>query len=282
MTGSAAPATPAEGGGALATAVSWLFVPATHPERFGKAVGSGADAVVVDLEDSVPAGAKAHARANLARSWPGYADVPVVVRVNATGTADIADDLSVCRDLSPAAVVLPKAETGGDVDAVAEATGVPVLPLIESARGLVNLAGIAGSPRTSRLLFGSIDLALDLGVTDDAALGPSRSDMVRWSAACRLPRPVDGVSTAIGDTDVVARDAARARGWGFAAKLCIHPAQIPVVHAAFAPSADEVSWARRVLGVEHDGAATVDGEMIDRPVMERARRIVREAERAER
>lgn len=266
----------------LATAVSWLFVPASHPERFAKAVHSGADVVVIDLEDSVAADAKTAARTNLLNAWPDDATIPVVVRVNASHTAEIGDDLAACRELSPAAVVLSKTETAEDVRAAAEASRAPVLPLIESARGLVNLPHIAAAAPAVRLLFGSIDLALDLGVTDDAALGPSRSDMVRWSVACALPSPVDGVSTAIRDTKVVTRDAVRAKGWGFGAKLCIHPVQVPLVHAAFAPGDGELRWARRVLAVEHDGAATVDGEMVDRPIVERARRIVRQAGRAAR
>ncbi|MGW0792818.1 HpcH/HpaI aldolase/citrate lyase family protein [Streptomyces sp. NPDC002911] len=266
--------------GLLSTAVSWLFVPASRPERFAKAVGSGAHVVVIDLEDSVTADGKAGARANLRDAWPGDTGVPVVVRVNGSRTAEIADDLAVCRELSPAAVVLPKAESAAEVRAAAEESGAAVLPLIESARGLVNLPEIAVAPACVRLLFGSVDLALDLGTSDDAALDSSRSDLVRWSAAAGLPAPVDGVSTALRDTAVVTREATRAKGWGFGGKLCIHPAQIPLVRAAFAPSDVEVSWARRVLAVGHDGAATADGEMIDRPIVERARRIAREAERA--
>ncbi|AXB44708.1 HpcH/HpaI aldolase/citrate lyase family protein [Amycolatopsis albispora] len=262
--------------GALATAVSWLFVPATKPERFTKATASGADVVIIDLEDAVAAADKAAARAALRAHWPPDPPVPVVVRINAIGTPEAADDLALCRELSPAAVVVPKAESAEDLRAV----GGPVLPLIESARGLVNLAEIAGAEPVVRLLFGSIDLALDLGVTDDAALGPARSDLVRWSVVSSLPAPVDGVTTAIRDTEAVTSDAAHAKGWGFGGKLCIHPVQIPLVHAAFAPSAEEVAWARRVLAVGLEGAASVDGEMIDRPVVERARRIVREAERA--
>ncbi|MBN6033984.1 CoA ester lyase [Amycolatopsis sp. 195334CR] len=260
----------------LTTAVSWLFVPATRPERFAKATASGADAVIIDLEDAVAEADKATAREALRAHWPADSPVPVVVRVNAAGTPEAAADLALCRELSPAAVVLPKAESARDVLAV----GGPVLPLIETARGLVNLAEIAAAEPVVRLLFGSIDLALDLGVTDDAALDPSRSDLVRWSVVSSLPAPVDGVSTAIRDTEVVTRDATRAKGWGFGGKLCIHPVQVPLVHAAFAPSAAEVDWARRVLAVDLDGAASLDGEMIDRPVVERARRIVREAERA--
>lgn len=273
MTGTAA-------GGALATAVSWLFVPASRPDRFAKAGRSGAHAVVIDLEDGVAADGKAEARANVREAWPGDPGVPVVVRVNGSRTAEIAEDLAVCRAVSPAAVVLPKAETAADVRAAAEASGAGVLPLIESARGLVNLPGIAASPACLRLLFGSVDLALELGVSDDAALGPSRSDLVRWSAVSGLPAPVDGISTAIRDTAAVTRGAVAAKGWGFGGKLCIHPAQVPLVHAAFAPGDDEVRWARRVLSSGHEGAAAADGEMIDRPIVERARRIVREAERA--
>ncbi|GAA2098552.1 CoA ester lyase [Streptomyces albiaxialis] len=266
---------------ALRTAVSWLFVPASRPERFAKAVGSGAQAVVIDLEDAVsPDGdGKARARAALRDAWPGAAGVPVVVRVNGARTPEHTADLAACRALAPAAVVLPKAESAEQVRAAAEASGVPVLPLIESARGLVRLAEITAGPSCVRLLFGGVDLALDLGVSDDAALDASRADLVRWSAAAGLPAPVDGVSTALRDTAAVTREAARAKGWGFGGKLCVHPAQIPPVHAAFAPGEDEVRWARRVLAVGQDGAAVADGEMIDRPVVERARRIVREAER---
>ncbi|MFC4000114.1 HpcH/HpaI aldolase/citrate lyase family protein [Prauserella oleivorans] len=267
-------------GDRLSTAVSWLFVPASRPERFAKACASGADVVVIDLEDAVAADAKTEARATLLRDWPTDAGVPVVVRVNGVRTAESAADLAACSELAPAAVVLPKAESAEDVHTAAEASGVPVLPLVESARGLVGLAGIAAADGVVRLLFGSVDLALDLGVTDDAALDTARADLVRWSAACGLPQPVDGVSTAIRDAGTVTRESRRAKAWGFGGKLCIHPSQVRLVHAAFAPGEEELAWARKVLAVESDGAAMVDGEMIDRPVVERARRIVREAERA--
>ncbi|GAB3570733.1 CoA ester lyase [Amycolatopsis endophytica] len=266
----------------LPTAVSWLFVPASRPERFAKAAASGADVVVIDLEDAVAAGDKAAARANLSRHWPGSAGVPVVVRVNGLRSTESAADLAACRELGPAAVVLPKTETADDVRAAAEASGAPVLALVETARGLVGLPDLTTADGVVRLLFGSIDLALDLGTSDDAALDTARADLVRWSAARGLPQPVDGVTTAVRDPGTVTRDARRASAWGFGGKLCIHPAQVPLVHAAFAPTADELAWARRVLAVTADGAALADGEMIDRPVTERARRIVREADRAAR
>ncbi|MHB9756057.1 HpcH/HpaI aldolase/citrate lyase family protein [Streptomyces sp. BYX5S] len=261
----------------LATAVTWLFVPATHPGRFAKAAASGADAVVVDFEDAVAADDKAAARERLRAAWPRDADVPVTVRINGPGTAEYEDDLAVCRALAPAAVVLPKTESAAQVRHTAQASGTRVLPLIETARGLVHLDTITAEPDGVRLLFGSIDLALDLGVSDDRALDSARADLVRWSAANGRPAPVDGVTTAVRDPDAVTRAAARGRAWGFGGKLCIHPAQLPHVRAAFAPTEEEVGWARRVLAAGHEGAATVDGEMIDRPVVERARRILHRA-----
>ncbi|MFA3875285.1 CoA ester lyase [Streptomyces sp. MMCC 100] len=285
MSGERAPGSPAvRDSGALATAVSWLFVPASRPDRFAGAVGSGADAVVIDLEDAVAPGDKDRARAQLREGWPSDAGVPVVVRVNAAGTPQYAADLAVCRTLGPAAVVLPKTESAEQVRAAAEAAGTPVLPLVESARGLVELAGIAAAPGAVRLLFGSVDLALDLGVSDDAALDTARADLVRWSVVAGLPAPVDGVTTAVREPETVAAAAARGRAWGFGGKLCVHPAQVPPVHAAFAPTEEELRWARRVLaadagGPDTGGAALVDGEMIDRPVVERARRTVRAARR---
>ncbi|MET8472401.1 CoA ester lyase [Streptomyces sp. NPDC006422] len=263
----------------LATAVTWLFVPATRPDRFAKAAASGADAVIVDLEDAVAAGEKAAARERLRAAWPEGVDVPIAVRINGPHTPEYADDLAACRALSPAAVVLPKTESAAQVRDAAEGSGgIPVLPLVETARGLVHLDRITAEPACARLLFGSIDLALDLGVSDDRALDAARSDLVRWSVANGLPAPVDGVTTAVRDEDAVTRDAARGRAWGFGGKLCIHPAQLPYVRRAFAPSEQEADWARRVLAAGHDGAATVDGEMIDRPVVEKARRILSRAD----
>lgn len=264
------------GTGRLAGAVSWLFVPASKPERFGKALQSGADVVVIDLEDAVAPADKDTAREALVREWPGQPDgTAVVVRVNDLRTDHAEADLRACHALEPAAVMLPKAESADDVETAAARGGRPVLPLVESARGLVGLPGLAAAG-VARLVFGSVDLALDLGVTADAALDTARSDLVRWSAACGLPQPVDGVSTAIRDTEAVTADARRAVAWGFGGKLCIHPSQIPLVTSAFAPDAEELAWAERVLAAGSDGAAAmVDGEMIDRPVVERARRIVR-------
>lgn len=264
----------------LAAAVSWLFVPASRPERFEKAMASGADAVVIDLEDAVPPADKPLAREKLTAHWPrpeSGSGPELVVRVNDLRSAESAEDLAACRELAPTAVVLPKTESADDVRAAAEASGRSVLALVETARGLIGLPDIAAADETVRLLFGNIDLALDLGVTADAALDAARSDLVRWSAASGLPQPVDGVTTAISDPAAVTRAAETALAWGFGGKLCIHPSQLPLVAAAFAPTEEELAWAGRILDAvdgEDTGAVLVDGEMVDRPVVERARRIV--------
>lgn len=265
----------------IRTAVTWLFVPAIRPERFARAVRTGADAVVVDLEDAVAPGERAGARHGMRAAWPEAPGTALVVRVNAYGTPDFADDAALCRELAPAAVVLPKTESAEHVRAAAEATGAPVLALVESARGLIALPEITGAPAVVRLLLGGIDLSLDLGVSDDAALDTARADLVRWSAARGLPAPVDGVTADVRDAAAASGDARRAAAWGFGGKLCVHPSQVGPVREAFRPGARQTEWARRVLAAAataDGGATTAGGEMIDRPVIERARRILHSAE----
>jgi citrate lyase subunit beta/citryl-CoA lyase len=256
-------------------AVTWLFVPATRPDRFVKAAGAGADVVIVDLEDAVPAASKAGARENLRANWPFGPDV--AVRINARTSPEHDADVALCRELGPAAVVLPKTECAEDVTTTACRAGCPVVALVETARGLLGLGEICSAEGVARLAFGSIDLALDLGITADAALDHARSDLVRWSVASGLPAPIDGVTPTITDTAVAAREARRAKEWGFGGKLCIHPAQLPVVGAAMRPRSEEIAWARRVVEADEragGAAVSLDGAMIDRPVVERARRLL--------
>ena len=143
---------------------SYLFVPANRPERFDKAYGAGADAVIVDLEDAVPEAEKATARAALA-NWLS-ADKPVLIRINHAESTWFADDLEVCRMDGCAGVVLPKAERVEHIAQVAERTGVGrvVIPLLETAQGLYDAVALARAPRVERLAFGSIDFQVDLGI----------------------------------------------------------------------------------------------------------------------
>ncbi len=246
-----------------------LFVPATRPERFAKAAASGADAVILDLEDAVAAADKDAARAALTC---GFTDLPVVLRINATGTPWHAADLAAAAALPLAAVILPKAETAAEVVAVATASGHRVIALIESARGLAGARAIATA--AGQLAFGSVDFCADLGCAHEREiLLPARFELVLASRLAGIAPPLDGVTLRIDGPDT-ASDAAHARALGMSGKLCIHPRQVAAVQTAFAPSPAEIDWAARVLA-SGDGAVQVDGEMVDEPVRARARAILK-------
>jgi len=280
---------------------SYLFVPADRPERIDKALASGADAVIVDLEDAVAPGAKGAAREALV-TWleqgshgPVAADVtqhqrePVnqpalLVRVNSTSTAWFEDDLQACAHPAIQGLVLPKAERVDELARVTAALpGRALLPLVETAAGMDGARALAGAPSVQRLVFGSLDFQADLDIEDDGdALLLFRSHLVWMSRLGGIAAPVDGVTTNLQDPAVTAADARRARALGFGAKLCIHPRQVKAVHEAFMPSADQLDWARRVLAAAQaagGSAVAVDGKMVDAPVLLRARALLGSAER---
>jgi citrate lyase subunit beta/citryl-CoA lyase len=262
---------------------SYLFVPGDRPERYAKALASGADAVIVDLEDAVAAAAKAGARAALAAWLDGGGETGgVAVRVNDAASAMFASDLALIARPGVAAVVVAKAERVDDLAQVrAAAPAAALLPLVETAAGIANARALARAEGVERLLFGSIDLQLDLGIDGDGdELLAFRSEIVLASRLAGIAAPVDGVCTAIDDAAALDADTRRARKLGFAGKLCIHPRQIAVVHSAFAPSADEIAWAKRVVAATQasaGGAVAVDGAMVDRPVLRRAQSLLARA-----
>jgi citrate lyase subunit beta/citryl-CoA lyase len=268
----------------LALARSFLFVPGHRPERFAKALASGADAVIIDLEDAVPLDAKLAARAALLAAWPDFDAAQrarLLVRVNPFGTPWHQADLSAVASLTGlGAVMLPKAENPEQIAHAVQTSGLPVLPLMESAEGLGQMDCMARSPGVLRLVLGHIDLQADLGLScgpDEAELAPVRLALVVASRRAGLPSPVDGVTTATTNAEVLARDAQRSRRFGMGAKLCIHPAQVDGVHQALAPTEAECDWARRVLAAEvaaGGGAFSVDGKMVDPPVLLLARQIL--------
>jgi citrate lyase subunit beta/citryl-CoA lyase len=261
--------------------ISLLFVPASRPERFDKALGSGADAVIVDLEDAVAPADKDAARAALA-AWLDPAH-PVLVRINAADTPWFAADLELLARPGVSAVVLPKAEHPDDVVVASRAGGgLAVLPLIESALGFEQRRALAHADRVERLIFGHIDFQADLNMrATEEELLPFRTALVLASRLAGIAAPIDGVCTAIDDAELLQADALRARRLGFGGKLCIHPRQVAVVNRCFAPSAEEVAWAQRVIAADtaSGGAAVaVDGKMVDRPVVLRAQAILVEAQ----
>jgi len=270
----------------LEAARTLLFVPGTRPDRFAKAAASGADLVVVDLEDAVAEADKETARHAVA-DWLGDAEAAeaaggaggVAVRFNAIGTEHHdADVAALAGRPGLHAVVVPMAQDPAGVAALVRRLGqdVPVVALVETAIGLHRVHDLAAVHGVRRLAFGALDLAADLGSdTADTTMLMARSTLVLASRVAGLPGPVDGTTTALDDPEAAAADARRARALGFTGKLCIHPSQVGPVNAAFRPSEDELAWAHRVLeAVLIGGVARVDGQMVDAPVIARARSLV--------
>lgn len=272
----------------LCVARSFLFVPANRLERFAKALASGADAVIIDLEDAVAPDAKEDARAQLAQAFQQMTlaeRARVVVRINAASTAWHADDLARLQPLVAqglGAVMVPKAETTAGLQRVAQALGAGclLLPQVESLAGLDAVDDLAGAPQVLRLVFGNIDFQVDLGLScepDEAELQPVRLALVMAARRHGLPAPVDGVTQALQDSAQLKADVTRSRRGGFTAKLCIHPAQVAAVNAAFTPGATELAWAQRVVDgfqASAGGVFRLDGRMIDAPVVLLARRTL--------
>jgi len=259
---------------------AYLFVPGNRPDRYHKALAAGADTVVIDLEDAVPPADKDAARETLAR-WLTPAH-HVVVRINAADSAWFNQDLALLTHAGIAGVMLPKAESSGDIAALRRVCGnLPVLPLIETAAGFHGIGGIAASAGVQRLVFGSVDLQADLGMAcEDEELLYFRSAIVLASRLAGLEAPVDGACTTIDDPGQLASEALRARRLGFGGKLCIHPRQVPVVMESFSPTESQIRWALRVIEADKraaGAAVSVDGKMVDRPVVLKAMATLGEA-----
>ncbi|HGJ8975553.1 TPA: CoA ester lyase [Pseudomonas aeruginosa] len=258
---------------------SALFVPGDRPERFAKALASGADAVIVDLEDAVQASAKAQAREHLRAFLDARPDAGVWVRVNMAGHREHDADLDLCRHRGVVGLLLPKAESVEQV-VNAATVGKPVLPIVESATGLQALPEMARVAGVQRLTFGGLDLCLDLGISAGTAVATRLLDQVRYALLLHtrlagLAAPLDTVFPEIADLEGLARFAREARDAGFAGMLCIHPRQVIGVHQALAPTREQLDWARKIVSATRgNGAFQLDGQMVDAPVIERARRLL--------
>jgi citrate lyase subunit beta / citryl-CoA lyase len=273
---------------------SLLFVPGTRNDRFSKAQNSGADAVAFDLEDSVEATQKDKARALIAeflRQPPSSAALRFV-RFNAVETEAGQADLEYFRDATGYdGVLLPKVETPGVLETVGRIFGaralagrpLPLLPLLESPRAILRAADIAAADAfVAALLFGAEDLTAQLAVPrtiDGDELVFPRAQ-VALAAAAVGAEAIDAVFTNLDDLTALERDCARARAVGFHGKMAIHPRQVPVINAAFTPSQAEVERARRVLDAFEaaraagQGVTRMDNQMVELPIVERARRTL--------
>jgi citrate lyase beta subunit len=266
---------------------SVLFVPGTRPDRFGKAEASGADAVAVDLEDGVAPGRKPDARAAVG-AWlasPRPSTSARIVRINAASTSELDDDLDWLRDVpAPDSIILPKAEEAWSVDRIGSVVpSASVIPLIETARGVLNAFAITGArTRLAAFALGAEDLTAEIGIprtVDGDEILVARSQVVLAAATAGVPA-LDGILAEIADETRLRRDAGRARALGFGGKLAVHPSQVAVINDVFTPSADEAARARRIVEAydeaiaRGEGVVRVDDRMIDRPLVVRAQRVI--------
>ncbi|MDO9251998.1 MAG: CoA ester lyase [Hydrogenophaga sp.] len=262
---------------------TYLFVPGNRPDRFAKALASGADRVILDLEDAVSPADKPQARKAIG-AWLATLDKAaldaILVRLNDALSPWHADDLEWLLAQPVREVMLSKCESAAQVAAVHArmAPSAQVLPLIETVLGVMGLNDIARAPHVSRLAFGSIDYLLDLDLPGPGfALDAAATAIAMASRAAELPSPVAGVTPELAIERVNA-DILHARALGFTAKLCIHPTQVSVVREALRPDAQTLAWASRVNSAwqtgSGQGAIQVDGRMVDKPVVLRAQRIL--------
>jgi citrate lyase subunit beta/citryl-CoA lyase len=271
----------------LATARSFLFAPGNEERKLRKALAAGADAVIADLEDGVAPEMRAEAREVVGRVLRGVDTTAArLVRVNPPGSEWFADDVELAADLPLEGVVLPKA-TPEAVEALGP-DGPPVVAIVESAGGLAQVAETARARRVTVLALGSHDLSAELRLAqraDQLELLFPRAQLVLASANAGIRAPVDTVFLDVRDQSGLEHECRLAWTLGLRGKLCIHPDQLPAVHRVFAPSEEELDWARRVLEA-HDlglregrGAVALDGRMIDMPIVKQARRLLAEGGR---
>lgn len=268
---------------------SLLFVPGDRPDRFDKAAASGADALILDLEDSVTAANKAAARTAVAARLAGDRAGPaLLVRVNPGDSALHADDLAALAGHRPDGLVLPKAESGDDVARLAaRMPGIPILPIAtETPRAIFGLGSYGMvAAHLIGLTWGAEDLPAAIGASaarepDGSYTAPietARSLMLFGAHAAGVPA-IETVYPAFRDLDGLAAYAARGRRDGFTGMMAIHPTQVPVINAAFTPDADELDRARRIVAAFEAspgaGALQLDGQMIDAPHLKAARAVL--------
>jgi len=271
----------------LAFCTNFLFVPGTRPDRFLKALNSGAGGVIIDLEDAVGVDDKEKARGLVRQAWTDFSDPQkkqLVIRINAPGTQFYGADLALAEEINAPCLLIPKSESRAQINGAAQILPTTaIIPMIETALGLDCLKEIANAQQVLRLALGNLDLQADLGMVCDeqeSELLTARFQLVFQSRVAEIAPPIDGVTPSTTDENRISADAVRAKRMGFGGKLCIHPNQISLVRKAFEPSAAEIEWAQRVVQADqdsHGGAVKLDGRMIDRPVVLLAQRTLSKA-----
>ena len=273
---------------------SLLFVPGDRPDRMIKALGSGADALILDLEDSVAPERKAEAREAVVQFLHGERPIPVMVRINAVGGPYANDDLVALREAHADAIMLPKAEGAASIHALSSWTGLPILPIATETPAAIFVLGSYAEVR-DRLLgltWGAEDLPAAIGATAareaDGRYTPPietvRALALFAAHAAGIPA-IETVYPDFRDLDGLEAYAARGARDGFSGMMAIHPDQVPVINRVFTPSQAEIVAARAIVDAfaanPHSGVLAVDGKMVDAPHLIQARRILdRAGERA--
>lgn len=260
---------------------SALFVPGDRPERFSKAFASGADQIIIDLEDAVDEFSKARAQDNIADFAQQHPEQHILVRINASDHPQHDADLALCKSCPGiTGILLPKAESTEQLAHAAQADK-PIWPIIESAQGLANIASLVLVANVERLCLGTVDLSLDMNLGEGPAaeviLDQARYNLLVQSRANGLAAPLDGVFVRLDDNVGLADAAKRSQAMGFSGMLCLHPKQIPIIHQAWEPTAEALAWAKRVVMAANqskEGAFQLNGQMIDAPVLARAQKLL--------
>jgi len=275
---------------------SYLFAPGNHERRVEKALGLGADVVILDLEDAVAISEKKSTRELINKTLEQPRNCAVFVRVNAYDTEFCYGDICSIVSENLDGIVLPKLESLEDLRSIDWLLGnleqerelpngsIDLMPIIETAVGLVNIREIArADTRVKRLAFGGGDYTRDLGMEwtlKENELLPVRSEMVLASRFGKLEPPVDTVFIHIKEHDAFRSSCSNILGLGFQGKMCIHPDQVPVTNETFTPDPEEVKWSQRVIDefakAEKAGIASIqiDGYFVDYPIVEKAQRTV--------
>ena len=271
----------------LAHTKTWLFVPATRIDRLEKAFASGADAVIVDLEDAVAQADKAQARAALKDYYAAQHEAksyrPIWLRINQASSAEFAKDLALCQQLPKlAGVLLAKVEQAADIEKVNQETGLPVIAVIENAIGLYRANEMAEARGMVAFSYGFLDLCNDLQVQVGTASADIIANQIRYqliltSKVHQLLAPIDSVYVDFNDSAGLHKRVQLWSQMGMSGMLCIHPKQVDIVKEALQPTESEIEFAQRVVAeYERSGQAIfkVDGNMIDAPVIERSHQLL--------
>ncbi|UUS64530.1 MULTISPECIES: CoA ester lyase [unclassified Acinetobacter] len=262
----------------MKSARSYLFVPANRIERFEKALNTDADAVIIDLEDAVPFDLKQSSRDALAAWLQDHPEHQVMIRVNSSQTEWFLADIELAKFPNVSAIVLPKAETSAEIEAVLKIRDIGIFPLIETPQGFANVRQIACTKHVIALMFGTIDFQLEMNMNGGyLELLSFRNEIVLASQLAKIQAPVDGVTVDFKDEDLIQLETQQAKNLGFAGKLCIHPNQVNLVNQTFNPSAQEITWANQIMQAVADAkgqAVSLNGKMIDLPVILQAQKII--------